>query len=241
MSSQGQRGETGERGQRLKLIACPAVLGELADGALEGLEVLTLEGQLHLSPERLRAALADLVAAADEPGVTLIIGYGLCSNAVLGLKTEHATLVVPRVDDCIAMVLGSNAAFAAQAAAAPGTYYLTRSYIEACDTVMSDHERMVQRRGPERAEQLTRLLLAHYTRIAMIQTGRHDLAPYRPQVEEFAAQFGLAVEDIAGTTRLVDQLVAGGWGETDFVVAPPGHELTLADFHPELFASGEPS
>ena len=27
------------------------------------------------------------------------------------------------------------------------------------------------------------------------------------------------------------------WGD-DFVVAPPGHELTLADFRPELFASG---
>ena len=29
--------------------------------------------------------------------------------------------------------------------------------------------------------------------------------------------------------------MAGGWGD-DFVVAPPGHELTLRDFRPELFA-----
>lgn len=240
MTGEGQRAAETQRPAGLKLIACPAVLGELAEGALDGLEVLTFEGQLHKSPEQLRAALAAAVAAADAPGVTIVIGYGLCSNAVLGLKTEHATLVVPRVDDCIAMVLGSNAAFAAEAAKAPGTYYLTRSYIEVCDTVMSDHEQIVARRGPERAAQLTRLLLAHYTRLAMIQTGRHDLSPYRPQVEAFAQQFDLAVEDVPGTTRLVDALVTGDWGE-DFVIAPPGHEITLADFHPELYGSPAPT
>ena len=98
----------------LKLIACPAVLGELADGATDGIDTHELEAQLHLSPERLKAALRVAVAEADKPGATIVLGYGLCSNSVLGLKTEHATLVVPRVDDCIAMLLGSNEAFAAE-------------------------------------------------------------------------------------------------------------------------------
>ncbi len=104
----------GGRPGGLKLIACPAVLGELADGATDGVDCGTLEAQLHLSPERLKEALRAAVADADKPGATIVLGYGLCSNAVLGLKTEHATLVVPRVDDCIAMMLGSNEAFAAR-------------------------------------------------------------------------------------------------------------------------------
>jgi hypothetical protein len=219
---------------RLRLIACPAVLGELADGATEGVDAQTLEAQLHLRPERLKAALAAAVAEADKPGATIVLGYGLCSNSVLGLKTEHATLVVPRVDDCIAMMLGSNEAFAAENAKQCGSYYVAKAYLEECDTIMSEHERLVEKRGAERAEHMMRLLLKHYTRVALVDTGRYDLAPYRARVTEFAERFDLAVEDLPGTTRILDALVAGDWGD-DFVIAPPGHELTLADFRPELF------
>ena len=76
------------------------------------------------------------------------------------------------------------------------------------------------------------LMLDHYTRLVLIDTGRHDLAPYRERVEDFAARFGMTVEDVPGTTELVDALVVAGWGD-DFVVAPPGHELTLDDFRAE--------
>ncbi|MGE5229288.1 MAG: DUF1638 domain-containing protein, partial [Deltaproteobacteria bacterium] len=74
--------------ESLKLIACPAVLGELADGAADGLDCRELEAQLHVSPERLKEALRVAVAEADKPGATIVLGYGLCSNSVLGLKTE---------------------------------------------------------------------------------------------------------------------------------------------------------
>jgi hypothetical protein len=221
----------------LKLIACPAVLGELADGATDGVDVHKLEAQLHLRPERLKAALQAAVDQADTPGATIVLGYGLCSNSVLGLKTEHATLVVPRVDDCIAMMLGSNEAFAAENAKECGSYYVAKAYLEECDTIFSEHSSLIEKRGLERAEKMMRLLLKHYTRVVLIDTGRYDLAPYRAQVAEFAERFDLAVEDVPGTTRILDALVDGGWSE-DFVVAPPGHELTLADFRPELFAGG---
>jgi hypothetical protein len=222
----------------LKLIACPAVLGELAEGATDGVDCQTLEAQLHLSPERLKEALRAAVADADRPGATIVLGYGMCSNAVLGLKTEHATLVVPKVDDCIAMMLGSNEAFAAQSEKACGTYYVAKAYLEECDTIFSEHDKLIEKRGLERAEKMMRLLLAHYTRIVLIDTGRHDLGPYRARIAEFAERFDLAVEDVPGTTRIIDALVEGGWGD-DFVVAPPGHELTLADFRPELSGGSE--
>ena len=221
----------------IRLIACPAVLGELADGALSDVDCRHLEARLHVSPERLKAALRAAVADADQPGATIVVGYGLCSNAVLGLKTRHATLVVPRVDDCIAMMLGSNAAFAAESAKAPGTYYVAKAYLEECDTILTEHENLIEKRGPQRAEKMMRLLLANYTRIALIDTGRYDLAPYRARVAEFAERFDLAVEEVPGTTRILDELVAGEWGG-DFVVAPAGHELTLGDFRPELFGGG---
>ena len=146
------------------------------------------------------------------PGATIVLGYGLCSNSVLGLKTEHATLVVPRVDDCIAMLLGSNEAFSAESEKERGSYYVAKAYLEECDTIMSEHEKLVEKRGRERAEQMMRLLLKHYTRIVLVDTGRYDLEPYRARVAEFAETFDLAVEEVPGTTRILDALVDGRLG-----------------------------
>ena len=232
MNEQEQQG----RKAGLKLIACPAVLGELAEGATDGVDCRTMEAQLHLNPERLKEAIRAAVADADKPGATIVLGYGMCSNAVLGLKTEHATLVVPKVDDCVAMMLGSNEAFAAESEKERGSYFVAKAYLEECDTIMSEHEKLVEKRGRERAEKMMRLLLDHYTRIVLIDTGRYDLEPYRARVAGFAETFDLAVEEVPGTTRILDALVAGAW-DGDFVVAQPGHELTLRDFRPELLAS----
>jgi hypothetical protein len=224
----------GPGSRRLVLLACPAVTGELAEGATDGVDCRRLEAHLHVKPESLRAALREAVAGLDEPGVTIVLGYGLCSNAVLGLKTGHATLVVPRVDDCIAMLLGSNEAFSREAEKERGSYYLSRAYLDECSTIVSEHEAMVLKYGQERAERMMRLVLKHYKRLVLVDTGRYDLEPLRERVAPVAAIYDLAVEEAEGTTRILDGLVADEWGD-EFVVAPPGHELTLRDFHPELF------
>ena len=132
---------------RLVLIACPAVTGELAEGATVGVDCRELEAHLHIKPDDLKVALRDAVAQLDEPGVTIVLGYGLCSNAVLGLKTEHATLVVPRVDDCIAMLLGSNEAFSREAEKERGSYYVAKAYLDECSTIVSEHDAMVAKYG----------------------------------------------------------------------------------------------
>ena len=218
------------------LLACPAVTGELAEGATEGVDCRELEAHLHIKPDDLKVALRDAVAELDEPGVTIVLGYGLCSNAVLGLKTEHATLVVPRVDDCIAMLLGSNEAFSREAEKERGSYYVAKAYLDECSTIVSEHDAMVAKYGSERAERMMRLVLKHYKRVVLVDTGRYDLEPLRERVGAVARIYDLAVEEVAGTTRILDGLVADDWGD-DFVVAPPGHELTLRDFRPELFKS----
>ena len=232
------RRDTDGDSRRLVLIACPAVTGELADGAADAADCRELEAHLHIKPDDLKAALKAAVAEADEPGNTIVLGYGLCSNAVLGLKTEHATLVVPRVDDCIAMLLGSNEAFSREAEKERGSYYVAKAYLDECSTIVSEHEAMVEKYGRERAERMMRLVLKHYKRVVLVDTGRYDLEPLRERVGAVAQIYDLAVEEVAGTTRILDGLVADDWGD-DFVVAPPGHELTLRDFRPELFKNAE--
>ena len=174
------------------LIACPAVLGELADGATDGVRTATLEAQLHISPERLKVAMRAAVAAADKPGATIVLGlWPVLERRARASRPSTPLSWCPRVDDCIAMMLGSNEAFAAESAKARGSYYVAKAYLDECDTIMSEHEKLVEKRGVERAERMMRLLLEHYTRIVLINTGRYDVEPSRARITPFAETFDL--------------------------------------------------
>jgi len=74
-----------------------------------GMPAEYLDFGLHLEPKRMKSALQARLEALPEPSVVLI-GYGLCGNGLVGLEAGPHTLVIPRTDDCIAILLGSRSA-----------------------------------------------------------------------------------------------------------------------------------
>lgn len=214
---------------RTKVVACATVIEEILPILPEGVTYEVLDFGLHLTPENLRNRLQETIDAASAEADTIILGYGLCSMAVVGLRATGCTLVVPRVDDCIAIFLGSHAAYKRQIGQEPGTYYLTKGWIEVNDTPFAEYARLVERCGPEQAERLIKLMLKNYTRLALIDTGHYEQERYREYARHMARQFGLCYEEIPGSTALIKKMIYGPWDD-DFVIARPGDTISYADF-----------
>jgi len=221
---------------RTVVIACATVIEELLPLMPPGMEHHTLEFGLHAYPERLRhtlqAAIDEVVQQhAGPPGqLTILLGYGLCSQALVGVQARGCRLVVPRVDDCIAIFLGSRAAYRRQAGTEPGTYYLTKGWIEVGDTPFSEYQEAVQRFGAERAERLYRAMMANYRRLALINTGQYEIDKYRAYARRTAERFGLRYEEVQGSDALVRRLLFGPW-DGEFVVLEPGEAFALEHFY----------
>jgi hypothetical protein len=226
--------------RRSAFLACATVVEEALPLLPEGMPCQVLDFGLHVDPERLRDRLQTKIDKLGASLDTVVLGYGLCSMAVVGLKPARCTLVIPRVDDCIDLFLGSCTARRRQTRQEPGTYYLTKGWIEANDTPFSEHECLVERYGPKLAERMTRLVLKNYTRVAYIDTGKYDQERYREYARQAAARFGLRYEEIPGSTALIRKMVHGPWDD-DFVVAPPGATVGLADFKRVRAATSRPA
>ena len=211
------------------IIACPTVIEEMRPLLPAGYETRVLDFGLHINPDNLRSTLQNAIDEAAEVAGTIILGYGLCSQAVVGLASSKSTLVVPRVDDCIAIFLGSTEAYRDQSRKEPGTYYLTKGWIEVGDTPFEEHKRLVDKYGRKRADRLMALMLNNYTRLAYIDTGRADQKRYRRYALRTAEKFNLRYEEITGSRALVRKMVYGPWDE-DFVVVGPGQKIELTDF-----------
>jgi hypothetical protein len=214
---------------RTKVIACATVIEEMLPLLPPAVQTQTLDFGLHLRPEGLRRNLQEAIDASAATADTLILGYGLCSQAVVGLYSNTCTLVVPRVDDCIAIFLGSRAAYQEQAGREPGTYYLTKGWIEVGDSPFQEYHKIVERYGQQKADRMLKLTLKNYTRLAFINTGDRDLERYREYARQNSVKFGLRYEEIEGATTLIKKMLFGPWDD-EIVVIPPGRAIRYDDF-----------
>jgi hypothetical protein len=215
--------------ERTKVIACATVIEEMLPYLPADMAYEVLDFGLHLSPAKLKDRLQQAVDASGADFDTILLGYGLCSLAVIGLRANQCTLVMPRVDDCIAIFLGSHQAYSEQAKKEPGTYYLTKGWIEVADTPFDEFERMVAQYGEARAARLMETMLKHYTRLVYIDTGHSDKQRYIDYARKTADKFDLRFEEIPGSNALILKMLTGPWDQ-EFLVVEPGKTITYLDF-----------
>lgn len=209
------------------VIACATVAEELSRLGVARERMEVLEFGLHLDPDELRKTLQVSIDAIEGDG-DILLGYGLCSYAVVGLKSRSHRLIIPMVQDCISLFLGSEEARMAMLEEEPGTYFLTKGWIEASDSAQQEYVRLKERYGEQRARRVARAMLANYTRLALIDTGNYKMDQYRTFAREQAELLELKFEEIPGSNRLLERMLSGDW-DSEFQVVPPGATVAMPD------------
>jgi hypothetical protein len=215
--------------EHCKLIACAAVIEEMSPFMPSGMSYEVLDFGLHTDPKSLKLALQNAIDFSA-PGIeTILLGYGLCSQAVVGLRSGSRTLIMPRVDDCIAIFLGSAAEYQKQFNTVPGTYYLTKGWIESEDTPFSEYDTLVETYGGQVGRRIINQMLKNYTRLAFINTGNSKLEYCREYARSMAERFNLRYEEIQGSDAIVKKMLHGPWDD-EFVIIQPGKTVSFFDF-----------
>ena len=89
----------------------------------QAVEIIYLEQGLHRTPKKLPEIIQERIDQAASYATVIVLGYGLCSNGLVGVTARRQKLIVPRCHDCISLFLGSPARYDAVFRDYPGTYY----------------------------------------------------------------------------------------------------------------------
>jgi hypothetical protein len=90
------------------IIACKVLQKQIEQLGEVPYDVIYLEQGLHRYPNVLTEKLQEAIAASERYN-TILLGYGLCSRAVIGLQAApHQKLFIPRIDDCIGISMGNK-------------------------------------------------------------------------------------------------------------------------------------
>jgi hypothetical protein len=220
------------------VLACRVFQNWLEHLLPEGLgnKITFFDYGLHAIPKNLRQTLQTAIDSIEQTSL-IVLGYGLCGNGLDNLQAGKHTLLVPRTDDCIAIILGSYQAYRREFDQEPATYYLSKGWLESASNPLREYQKYLEKYGQEQAEFLMDYQYHNYRRLALIVQNLQDLEIYRPaaqEVADYCQRWGMRYEEIIGTDDMLRRLVevAAGLAQTgdDFLVIPPGGILKQSQF-----------
>ena len=198
-------------------------------------EVIWMEKGLHVRPDELRTALQQTIDRAEKElgAERILLGYGFCGNAMAGLHVGDCELVLPRIDDCITLFIGSRERKAALEGGV-GTMFQTSDWSDTDESVLSQKSRLYEDYDEDEAEEIFQMMFGHYHRIGVLDTHCYDLEPVLESSRAVAQALGFehCVYD-ASNQFLVDLLSGGPFDEKRFIVKGPYDTITLQDLRIE--------
>lgn len=216
------------------VIACEVMqleLQKLAESKL--IDFYFLDQGLHRTPNRMPELVQSKIDAADAANTDLIIlGYGLCSNGIVGVSSAKAHIVVPLCHDCIALFLGSQAAYQKAFDKRPGSYYLTPGWVAVGKdplTIMEDE--YMPKFGQKNAQWVMGEELKHYTHITYLNSGVGDTERLRERTKKNCQAFNKEYDEMDVGLDFFAKLLHGPYEKPDFAVIEPSQKITADLFY----------
>ena len=234
-----------------KLIACKLLQRELSAVMVRSpnyTDITFMRQELHATPDLLREALQKEIDAVesgddmhsaiyelDNPQAkkldAILLGYGLCSNAIVGLHSSTVPLVIPRGHDCTTLLMGSKERYRDYFNTVKGTSFLSRGWM--------DHGFDLEERD---LEQLRAMYMEQYDDEDAVEflmdIAKQSMVNYKvltcifwPEIPDgnleeegrkMAAENDWEYRRYDGSSSLLEDMLCGRWDEDKFLVLQPG-------------------
>ncbi len=230
------------------MIACEVMIREVSALVAQSEHVISvrwLKQGLHDTPALLNKLLKEELRQLEEQNEALpqekkfdavLLGYGLCSNGVLGLGSHSLPIVIPRCDDCIALFLGSQQRYLELFHSHKGIYWYTSGWIEMAFTPSPESYRRQLAEytacyGEENAQYLleeSNNWIKNYHYAFYLKSPVYHRDSYSDYCREAAAHFHWTYREELGSMDYFSALLGGNWSEEKFLVCPVGYRLEAA-------------
>jgi hypothetical protein len=172
-------------------------------------------------------------AGAGDDAQAIVLAYGLCSNAICGLRSRRYPLVAPRAHDCVTLIIGSRERYQEYFDSHPGTYWFSPGWIE--QTGVPGKERVerlradyVARYGEDNANYLMDMeqeWLRAYDRCAYVAWPELHRDEYESVTRDSSAYLEWEYDEVPGDDGLMRRILDGRWDSADVLIVPPGETI----------------
>ncbi|WP_213973725.1 DUF1638 domain-containing protein [Tepidanaerobacter acetatoxydans] len=210
------------------IIACETIRYEL-NAAIketgENIEVIWIDSRYHNDPDGLREKLQQEIDSIKDKK-TILLGFGCCGNALVGIKATTADLIIPKTDDCISMMLSKEGE---KFERIKKTYFLTKGWIESPKSLVVEYNRALEKYGEKKVQRIFNVMLKNYEYLMLIDTGCYEIDQCIDQTIEISEFTHLELIVNKGDIWLLKKLVTGPHDD-DFCLIPKGEKVKIGHF-----------
>ena len=228
---------------RLKVITCQPVKRELYYLASKSENIIDIENidmKYHEEPKDLTIKLQEIIDNTSGYDY-LLLCFGLCSKATVGLVAKNMPIVLIKAHDCITFLLGSRSQYSKTFSENPGTYFYSSGWLDHYSSDIKQkggetlHESIAlaklkeytEKYGAENAEFLVEQEMAwikNYRHALFIDTDIISVDHYNDMLDKIANKNNWSISKTKGDLSILQKFIDGNW-DSDFLIVNPNEEI----------------
>lgn len=216
------------------LIACEVMRPEI-ERLLADMEcpfhISWMKQGLHNSPDILRREVQRQIHEYEQAGATdILLGYGLCGRGLSGVTGEKATLVLPKVHDCVPLLLGVDQVEANRLSEGGCTLWMSPGWnryelgprLESEERRYEEYGELYGQEGAEYIKDMELSFFKNYVKACLIRWEDYwnDMQSLVRQSRAIAASKGLPYRECSGVSDFLCALLSGGRTASFFHLEP---------------------
>ncbi len=201
------------------IVACKSVRAELekemkAQGC--NYPVIWLDADFHEQPENLNNLLQTTLDSITQAEHVLLC-YGFCGNALVGLVPHGFKLIFPKAENCISLILGSDKR---RKELERASYFFTHGWLNNNRSILKEYEDTIEKYGEQSADYVYEFMLDGYKNALIVDTGVEDINNAIEKTKPFTTKFKLNQEVVQGDLTLFAKLISKNWDDSFVIIEP---------------------
>ncbi len=189
--------------------------------------IIWLERGYHNTPEKLREKLQETIDDLQDQD-ELLLCFGLCGNGTAGIKSPKASLIIPKFDDCLNMLL-CDGNRSCRGLVQPGTMYLTNGWTKDTEGILQQYDELLEEYDEETRDDLLEMMYAHYNSVTVIDTGCYQMDETMEYAQKTCELMDFELKTTQGYTVMIEKLFSGDW-DNNFLIMEPGQAVSEENF-----------
>lgn len=199
-------------------------------------ELDVLQENNHDVPHLLRQNIQRKLDAMED-AERVLLAFTTCGGAMVGLKAGNFELVIPRVDDCLSLLMGSMERRKAVLEGGFGLF-VTKNWLDHERSIEAELDRILQKYTPRRAQSVIDAMYGEFDSLNVIDTGSYSVEELLPRTQELARRLKLKHRIVRGTTEYLEDLLRGPYEPSRFIRIAPDCTVSDADVLMHGFRTG---
>jgi hypothetical protein len=208
------------------MLACRNIENELrAAAAGSAFPIFFIPRDTHLLADKLREYLQGVIDALENVDY-ILLPMGRCGNGTLGLMSKDASLVLPRCNDCIDLLLSEDSLKPERPKYA---YFLTDGWLGSPSSIDTEYSYSLNKYGDKTGKEIIRMIYCNYKYFTFVNTGSYDLEAAKEKIMPLARTTGMEINRMNGPCGVLRKMARLEF-DANFAIIPPGEPVSEEHF-----------